>query len=130
MIHTSKFTNPPPNFKKTILTPEEEMAFKKWYGNAIDEDDYDWRGFYLTEKKYDALKPSLESYYKDNPDYHAYSIGFDGRILKSPKHPTYHKTLEAEKHLGNIIEMKDGRYYSIPSKNYSVENMLQNLLNK
>ncbi len=95
----------------TILTPEEEMSFKKWYGEEPESDNYDWRGFYKTEKQYKELKPTLSDYYKENPDYHAYSIGFDGRILKLPNLPTYYKTLEAEKKLNNQVEFKDGRYY-------------------
>lgn len=37
-----------------------------------------------------------------------------GLILKGRKHPTFHKTLEADAKLGyKIIKGKDGRYYSI-----------------
>ena len=36
-----------------------------------------------------------------------------GLILKGRKHPTFQKTIDAEKKHGNIIrKRKDGRYYS------------------
>ena len=36
-----------------------------------------------------------------------------GLIFKGRKHPTFHKTLEAEKKLGfEVFKGKDGRYYS------------------
>jgi len=38
-----------------------------------------------------------------------------GLVLKGIKHPTFYKTLEAEKKLGNvIIRIAKDRYYSIP----------------
>ena len=36
-----------------------------------------------------------------------------GLILKGRNHPTFQKTLNAEKKLGNVVrKRKDGRYYS------------------
>lgn len=94
----------------TELTEEEEQEFLKWYGQEPEQPHYDWRGFFKTEKQNKTLKPRLNNYYEDE-NFHAYSIGYDGRILKSPAHPTYNKTIEAEKELGNKIEFINGRYF-------------------
>ena len=39
-----------------------------------------------------------------------------GLILKGRKHPTFHKTIEADKQLGYRMIKKGGRYYSVKEK--------------
>lgn len=102
----------------TQLEPEDEEAFIKWHGNEPIPEDYDSRGFWWTEKKLGRLKPTLEDYYKEDPNYHAYSIGYDGRILKNPNHPTFNLTKQAEDEMNSVIAWRksDGRLVSVPKE--------------
>lgn len=90
-------------FKKTQLSAEEELAFKMWMGDEPDNPFYDYRGFYEAEKAMGTIKPSVSSYLEEDPDFHFYSIGLDGKVLKSPSHPTFYKTMESENELGHVM---------------------------
>ena len=96
---------------QTTLPETEESKFLEWAGDRANEKDYDWRGFYQNEIQNKSLKPSLDDYFKEK-DFHAYSVGVDGKILKSKDHPTFQKTLDAEKELGNEIIERDGKQFS------------------
>ena len=103
--------DPPLPFKKTVLN--DETGFMKWAGGE-DPKDYDLRGFYANEKEMGTLKASLSDYHKDDPDFHFYSIGQKGKILKSPTHPTRGLTMMYEYLLGNKVRLKEGEgLYSV-----------------
>lgn len=99
-------------FKKTSLPAAEEKKFLNW-SNGEDPEDYDLRGFYVREKKDKVLKPSIGAYLQD-PDFHFYSIGLNGKILKSDKHPTRGMTMMAEEMLGNKVRLTDEGLVSLP----------------
>jgi uncharacterized membrane protein (UPF0127 family) len=111
----------PYEWKPTELSKEDEQAFLKWHGEKPIPTDYDSRGFWWTEKELGRLKPTLADYYKEDPDFHAYSIGYDGRILKSPSHESFNLTQEEEDRLGGLIVWRksDGRLVSVPTEEYN-----------
>ncbi|MBK5202184.1 MAG: hypothetical protein JJE45_00480 [Prolixibacteraceae bacterium] len=90
-------------FKKTQLSSQDETNFQKWMGGEPDSKDYDYRGFYESEKSSGDLKSTINDYVKEDPNYHFYSIGLDGKVLKSKEHETHNKTVEAESKLGNEL---------------------------
>ncbi len=97
----------PSGFKKSTLSDKDEKDFQKWMGIHTDSEDYDIRGFWESEKELGVLKPTRADYFKEDPNWHDYSIGIDGRILKAPWHSTFHKTEEGEESLGNEIYLDD-----------------------
>tara|TARA_R100000963_G_scaffold34996_2_gene30910 strand:+ start:828 stop:1115 length:288 start_codon:yes stop_codon:yes gene_type:complete len=91
------------NTKKTLLSFNPEGA------------GYD----YKTAKKRGYLK-ERKMFYKDAPAkarHHLPSLDpKTGMILKGTKHPTFYKTLEAEKKRGFKIIKQGNRYFSIKGK--------------
>ena len=72
--------------------------------NARGEDyDYD-----MAEKS--GAKPDGDAHWPSRVP----SGKYEGLLLKGSSHPTFHKTVEAERNLGNHIVERDGRLYSLP----------------
>ena len=99
----SKEVSQRPKLNKTTLSPSDEVNFEKWTAGEPENDLYDFRGFYEAEKQSGTLKPSMGDYLKSDPDFHFGSIGLNGKVLKSPDHPTFEKTLQGEEQMGNEL---------------------------
>ena len=106
--------NPAPNVgvvESTKIPPKrpKELEFNKGgdtpkqVENKFDPegDGYDFK----TAKEY-GIKPDKNGHYQSR-------VPETGMILKGRKHPTFDKTIEADKKLGyQIVKGTDGRYYS------------------
>jgi hypothetical protein len=77
-------------------------------------------GYDMKTAKELGLLKERKMFYRDAPAkarHHMPSLDpRTGMILKGKNHPTFSKTIEAEKKMGNKIVKKGNRYYSVKDK--------------